>query len=238
MGKALFVIGTDTGVGKTIISAIIISALRRKGLSVCPLKPVETGCRKRGGSIIPEDSRFLSSICGNLPIKQVNTYCFRYPLAPAVAAEFDNKKINIKHILTNIQKAKEKFDIVIVEGAGGLLVPLTWDVTFLDLVSQMRIPIIIVAANKLGTINHTLLTVQLAKIRNINIIGIVLNTIHKNRDLSRKTNAYAIEKLAKVPIIGEIPFIERIKSRNACFFADLSTKYLNLDLITDSLGFK
>lgn len=238
MGKFLFITGTDTGVGKTITAAAIISALKKEGISVCPLKPVETGCPKKDKTLVPEDSLFLSSLCDDLQIDELNIYRFQDPLAPAVAAEINRKEININYIITTLRKAADKFDIVVIEGAGGIMVPLTWKATFLDLVSQMKIPVIVVSANKLGTINHTLLTIHALKMRGLDIIGIILNTVNNLRDPSRKTNAYVIRKLTKVPIIGEIPYIKQIGKKKASFFYDLSLKYLNVDLVIKSLGLK
>ncbi len=204
MNKAVFITGTDTGVGKTFVSLGLIRAMRVLGLSVCPMKPVETGCRNKKGELIPEDAVNLINASGvDEPLDIINPYRFSPPLAPSVAAEIEGKKIERKKIFSAFKKLSPEYDLLIVEGAGGIMVPVYKKYLFLDLAGDLNLPVIIVARPGLGTINHTLLTIDAARNRGLNVLGVIINYADATRNrLAEKTNPGVIERVGGVPLLG------------------------------------
>ena len=205
--KGLFITGTDTGVGKTRVTAILAVALRRCGLRVGVMKPVETGCLIEKGQLLAQDSHFLRQISGcTAPPEIVTPYTFREPLAPAVAAQHAGQEIDLDHIARCYAKLTAEHDIVLVEGAGGLLVPLTRQENFLDLATRLDLPMLVVARNVLGTINHTALTVIVASQR-CQVLGIILNTVTAEaQDTSQASNAEALRIWGRAPLLGVLPY--------------------------------
>ncbi|MEK6692038.1 MAG: dethiobiotin synthase [Nitrospirota bacterium] len=231
MTKGIFITGTDTCIGKTVISGALAIALKEMGYDVGVMKPIETGCRRSGKKLIPSDAIFLKKTSGSRDsLDLINPYRFKRPLAPAVASELEGVKIDISRILRSFELLKKRHDIVIVEGAGGILVPINKDYFFLDLIRDMGIPIIIVARPGLGTINHTLLTIRCAREHGIPVIGFIIN--HSNRskpDPSEVTNPLVIKRLSNIPLIGVFPFIpdlkgepQKLRKINLCKILDIS----------------
>ena len=215
MGKGVFVTGTDTGVGKTIVTASLVSLLIDDGFDAGVMKPVETGCPKKNGRLVPRDAAFLRVVSESKDsLSLINPYRFSKPLAPLIAAEIDHKQIKIRKISLAYEKLKKKHDITFVEGAGGLLVPLTGKLTNLDLILKLALPIIVVVGSKLGAVNHTLLTLNWARKNGIKIIGLVINQPNRSpspgKSLAEKTNPMLIRSFARVPILGEVPHIPSI----------------------------
>jgi dethiobiotin synthetase len=205
--SGLFITGTDTGVGKTYVSAGIATALRRRGVETGVMKPAETGCRMRSGRLVPRDALLLmrSARCLNDPLSLVNPFRFRSPLAPSIAAERDGRKIYPRKILHAFHALQKRHDFMIVEGAGGIMVPLSGRYTYRDLARAMRLPVLIVARPALGTINHTLLTIAALKERDIAIAGVVINHTSDSRSgLAEKTSPAVIEKISGIRIVGII----------------------------------
>jgi dethiobiotin synthetase len=209
--KGLFITGTDTGVGKTRVTAVLAVALRQYGLRVGVMKPVETGCVEEDGQLLAQDSFFLRQISGCTALPEIVTpYMFREPLAPAIAAQHEGQEIDLDHIARCYEKLAAEHDIVLVEGAGGLLVPLTRQESFLDLATRLDFPILVVARNILGTINHTALTVTVAS-QCCRVIGIVLNTIAAEvQDASQTSNAEALQVWGGAPLVGQVPYVSEI----------------------------
>lgn len=208
MNKGIFITGTDTGVGKTFVSIGLLQAFRKMGFSVCPMKPVETGCRVKKGGLIPEDTGKLIRASGARELTNIiNPYRLWHPLAPAVAAELEGVIIKKKKILSACNYLLNKYDITVVEGAGGIMVPVYKKYLFFDLIKNLNLPLIIVSRPGLGTINHTLLTIEAAKSRGIDILGIIINYATKiKKGLSEKTNPEIIERLGKAPVLGIVPY--------------------------------
>jgi dethiobiotin synthetase len=221
VGKGLFITGTDTGVGKTFVAAGLIVALKAIGYTVCPMKPVETGCCVRNGRLIPRDTTHLIRASGiHEPVDRINPYRFRPSVAPSVAAGLENRAIHKKRIISIHKRLVKKYDITIVEGAGGIMVPVYREYLFLDLIKDLGLPLLIVTRPGLGTINHTLLTIEIATMRGIKVLGVIINhTTPKKSGLPEKTNPEIIEKLGRVPILGIVPNFKRpLSSRNIGVF--------------------
>lgn len=202
MGKGFLITATDTGVGKTFIGCCLMQAFSDMGLSVFPFKPVETGCEPE-----PQDAlNLLKHASINLKLNEVCPYTFKEPLAPMVAERIEEKKIDISKIEKLYRNALKRFDIVMVEGAGGLLVPITGRFTYADLANLLNLPLIIVARSKLGTINHTLLTVRLAQAQGLKVMAVILNQ-YEGKDTAEKTNPEVINELSHIPVF-RVPIME------------------------------
>ena len=213
--RGLFITGTDTGVGKTYITAMLALAFCQRGLRVGVMKPVETGCPIKCGQLQPQDSLFLRQIaCCTAPQELVTPYSFREPVAPAVAAQQEGRKIDLGQIAACYEKLAAMYEVVLVEGAGGLLVPLTEHQTFLDLAVYLNLPLLIVARNVLGTINHTALTASVASQRCC-VLGTILNTLDgKVQDESQASNAEALRRWGRAPLLGLISYIQEGTQEN------------------------
>lgn len=211
MVKGIFITGTDTGVGKTYVASGIAASLRSQGVNVGVMKPAETGCRKRSGDLIPADAIRLARAAGaHDPLALINPYRFHKPLAPSVAAELEGKKIQKSMIMKAYRTLLRKHDFMIIEGAGGIMVPLSRNYLYLDLAQAIRLPVVVVARPGLGTINHTLLTVAALKERGIAITGVVINYSDKHRPgPAEETSPGVIEKMSRVPVLGIVPYRSR-----------------------------
>ncbi len=194
MGKSIFITATDTGVGKTTVSAALLKVLVKKGIKAGYFKPIETGCQPT-----PEDAYLISQITGQT-LDEVVLYTFENPVAPYTGTIMEGKEINLHKIISHYNYLKNKYDILIVEGAGGLLVPIKKDYTFLNLIEDLQIPVLIVSRSSLGTINHTALTVK--ALEGKKIIGIIMNGF-SGSDISEKTNAQIIEEMTKVKVLAK-----------------------------------
>lgn len=235
MSKGIFITGTDTGVGKTIVSAAIIRALIKKGVKAGAMKPVETGCTPelrvksrelRAKKLIPSDGMFLKDMAEmDDSLDLIAPVRFEHPLAPMVAAELEKRPIGIKKIIDAYEALSKKYDFMVVEGVGGLLVPISkrqrakgkrQKAYFVsDLIKDLKLPVIIVARPTLGTINHTLLTVNQALREGLNVLGVIINRhMPPTGDIAEKTNPEVLKELCPVPIIGMLPYVEDITKKN------------------------
>lgn len=153
MKRTIFITGTDTGVGKTVLTALLTGSLRERGVRVAALKPVCSGGR--------DDARRLqAALDGVLTLDEINPWHFRAPIAPALAAKLENKRLKLAPVLAHIRSMQKKFDAVLIEGAGGLLSPLGVGFDSRDLMAAVGATPLIVAPNKLGVVNHVLLTLE------------------------------------------------------------------------------
>jgi dethiobiotin synthase len=187
----LFITGTDTGVGKTYFTAALTRALKELGREVVAFKPVESGC---GDSC--SDAEELSRASG---VRLSPVYSFKAPLAPAVAAELEKRPIDVEKIIKAIGELSSRYEITLVEGAGGIMVPITWSFSFLELSKSIGAEVLIVALNKLGVINHTLLTVKVCQSEGIGVRGVILNS-PEAKDESFYSNYESLKRLLSVPL--------------------------------------
>lgn len=209
MGSGVFITGTDTGVGKTFIAAGLATILRAGGYKIGVMKPAETGCPEQNGSLIPQDAVQLKEASGcEEPLERICPYRLPDPLAPSVAAERAGRKIDVAHLASLYRQISAKHDLTIVEGAGGLLVPLLPHYTYADWLRLTKIPLIVVAANRLGAINHALLTLEHASCLGLTVLGYILNHCDAAPTQAAGTNPAALRALTSVPFLGELPYIE------------------------------
>ncbi len=233
--KGLFITGTDTGVGKTVVSGIIISLLKTTGYSVGAMKPIETGCLKRDDILIPSDGFFLKNVSHmDESVNHVTPVALEKPLAPMVAAEIDGIDIDLQRIWKIFNKLKERYDVIVVEGVGGIMVPLKRDYFVLDMARDFGFPVIVVSRPTLGTINHTLLTVNYALEHGLDVRGVIINYSGPSQgDIAEETNPGVISELSPVPLLGVVPCIDRFDDES---LQRTALKYLDVDAIKRILG--
>ena len=232
--KGLFITGTDTGVGKTVVVAALISALKSRGIDVGIMKPAESGChRNEKGSLIPEDALFLKALAENTdPLHLINPYTFEQPLTPALAAEMAGVDIRIETIIAAYNALSKSHDFILVEGAGGLLAPLTKEERMLGLACALKLPVLVVAKNILGAINHADLTVRIAQAAGVQVVGIILNNPSLDSHPATRTNATSIQRWVAVPYLGEMPYLSSMDYNT---IGQAAEKHLKLDILFKSL---
>jgi len=200
--SALFVTGTDTGVGKTVTTAAIGWALAATGRRVAVLKPAQTGVEADQ----PGDAEFVLAALGSAqPPASAVPYRLRAPAAPLVAARAEGMAIDLGRIYDAYAALRASHDVVLVEGAGGLLVPLVEGVSMADLAAALHLPLAIAARPSLGTINHTLLTVEAARQRGLDVLGVVFCGWQPTDDLATRTNPALVCALGQVRLLGVLP---------------------------------
>jgi dethiobiotin synthetase len=204
---ALLVLGTDTGVGKTMVAGAIGDWFRRRSRRVSVLKACATGCVRRREGLVSEDAEFLAHHANaRFPLDVICPQCFVEPLAPAVAAERTAQPLDWSAIDRSIRAMAAESDVMIVEGVGGLMVPMDARHTFRDVASWLGAPAIVVARPSLGTINHTLLTLSVLREAKVPIIGVVINRYPADSaGAAEESNPRAIEKWGKVPVLCLVP---------------------------------
>jgi len=197
---SLFITGTDTGVGKTHVTAALLRELRRQGVAAAAFKPIACGAGGR------EDARqFVRLMDNEIPLDIINPIYLRRPLAPSIAARLEHRRIELDKIHFAFALLTTVFDSVLVEGAGGLLVPIKRNYFVADLIREMKLPVVIVSRLSLGTINHTLLTVRQAQAMGLRVAGIILNDTLGYRDLAERMNIKVVPELSGVPLLGIVP---------------------------------
>jgi dethiobiotin synthetase len=206
--RGLFITGTDTGVGKTYVACRLIAALRDRGIRVGAYKPVVSGCVAGPvGPVWEDPARLQAALGGDVPIERIGPQRFQASLAPPVAARLEGREVDAVLLRSGIDWWRGRADAVVVEGAGGLLSPVTETESVADLAVSFAFPLVVVARVSLGTINHTLLTLEAARSRGLVVAGIVLNhsTLPGSDDRSVESNPGELEKRCGVPILAILP---------------------------------
>ena len=193
---SFFITGTDTGVGKTYVTRLIIEHLRAEGRDAVGYKPIACGDR--------EDASILSLVSGGIPLDEINPVYFNAPVAPYVAGMLENQTVNPAELLAGFHHLAGKHAQVIVEGAGGWEVPLAPGYRISDLAAELGLPIILVAGNKLGALNHIILTVNAIRARGLTCAGIVLNQLGDEMDTAMITNKGVVEDLTGTRLLDHI----------------------------------
>lgn len=219
--RGFFITGTNTEVGKTVITRALARSFARRGLKVAALKPVES--RDDRG---PSDAALLRTAAKMDPDRDDNcAYSFSRPLSPHLAALRENRAIRREVILELVTRWRESAEVLLVEGAGGLLAPLSEELLYADLMSEIGLPLIIVAPDVLGSINATLLTVEAARSRGLRIVGVILNL----RATTELDNAAAIARHGGITILGKFPNAPVEADDDS--LAELAEKHLDLNCL-------
>lgn len=237
MNKGLFITGTDTGIGKTVIAGAIIAAFRSRGINTGAMKPVETGCVTVGKNLYPSDGAFLKKLAQmEEPLNYITPSCFESPLSPLVASEIEGREVELEKIRYHFRRFTEKYDAIIVEGIGGLLVPIRRNYYVLDLAKELDLPVVVVARASLGTINHTLLTVNYAIREGLSIAGIIMNfSRFPDGSIAESTNPNAIQQLTNIPLIGVFPYLPNLQDED---LERVAVKHLDLDRLLSYMELK
>lgn len=208
MSRGLFITGTGTGVGKTYVAALVAKSLREAGRRVGVYKPVASGCESRAGKLESPDAIALWEAAGRPgTLEQVCPQMFAAPLAPHLAARAEGRRVDPELLRSGLQFWRDSCDIVLVEGAGGLMSPISDDDYNADLADEFGFPLVVVAANVLGTINATLQTLIVADTfrEGLDVAGIVLNSPQKSSDdASTDSNADEIARRCVAPLLAQV----------------------------------
>jgi len=191
-----FITGTDTGVGKTYVTALAVKALRAEGKDAVGCKPVCCGDR--------DDAELLAAASGGMDLDQVNPVWLRSPLAPYVAGLLENRSLSLEDMVGPCRRLMDSHQTVLVEGVGGWEVPVGPGLKVSDVAVELGLPVVVVVANRLGALNHTLLTVQAVQARGLRCEGVVLNQLEDELDTAAITNKGVIEDLTGVPLLAHL----------------------------------
>lgn len=207
MNRGLFITGTDTGVGKTIVTAAIAVRLREQGVDLGVMKPVSSGCVRRREGLVSEDAEFLAKAADVPgPLEDISPIRLAEPLAPTVAAARARVELDLEPMWAAWRRLRRAHDVMLVEGIGGLLCPVTPRQSVADLAKTFGLPLLVVARSGLGAINHTALTVEVARARGLRVAGIVINRYHHETvDLAEMTNPDEIRRVTGVDVLGLVP---------------------------------
>ncbi len=208
--RGLFVTGTDTEVGKTLVAAALIHHHRRQGLRVAGMKPVAAGCHETASGWKNDDVEALLAASNvEAPIDAVNPYAFREPIAPHIAAKREGRTIDLDRIVAGFEALRALADLVVVEGAGGFLVPLNDTEDFGDLAQRLALPVVLTVGMRLGCINHALLTQEAIEARGLRLAGWIANRIDPRMSASEE-NLAALTTRLRAPLLGVIPYLEPV----------------------------
>ena len=207
MRRGVFVTGTDTGVGKTIVSAALIHALRDAGETVLPMKPVAAGAEERGGRPVNEDTAVLARAAGlgDEAFARVTPVLLREPMSPHIAAAREGREISLAPILAALEAALPADGFHVVEGVGGFLVPLGERLDTADLARAIGLPVVLVVGLRLGCLNHSLLTVRAVEAANLRLAGWIANAIDPGM-LVPDENVRTLRERIAAPLLGRLPF--------------------------------
>ncbi len=220
MNGSLFVTGTDTGVGKTLVASALAHLYAAQGLRVTGMKPVASGAFQEDGQWCNEDVQALQAVANTaLPAAWVNPYLLKRATAPHIAAREENVRIDIDHLAHCHAQLRQRCDMVVVEGAGGFMVPLDEHSNSDDLVARLALPVVLVVGVRLGCINHALLTQQAIRARGLHLLGWVANEI----DAAEPCRNAMVESLLSrlhAPLLARLPWRPGMEARQAAGYFD------------------
>lgn len=207
-GKGLFIAGTDTGVGKTVVAAGLVRLARKWGLRCVAVKPVETGCSIQSGSLYPEDGEFLREASENdISSDECTPFRFSIPASPARAAALSGSRIFVSDLVEHVHTVSESYDLIVVEGAGGLMVPIEANLMMIDVIQRLEYPVVLVARSRLGTVNHTVLSAEALRHREIALDGILLSSLDDEAGPEEPYTPRDIEDLVEDAPVSVLPHL-------------------------------
>jgi dethiobiotin synthetase len=203
--RGLFITATDTGAGKTYTTAAIARTLRGQGADVRVCKPVATGAEWIDGRWLSDDTRILAEAAGDSDHEAITPWTFPIPAAPPVAARSAGVTLRLDELADAVRRRAASGALVLVEGIGGLLCPLTETQTVADLATELGLPLVVVARRALGTLNHTLLTLEVARGRRLPIAGVVVCETTPPSGMAEETNVEELRRRIGVPLLAVLP---------------------------------
>ena len=210
----VFITGTDTGVGKSVITGLLARYLSEAGYSLITQKWVQTGSERGKGDIkvhlqmMGKKKEFFSYLPQMLP------YTFTFPSSPHLSARLENKRIDVRRIRRSFTALVQKFEFVLVEGTGGVLVPLSKRSLLIDIARDFHLPVILVIQNRLGAINHSLLSIEAVRARRMGLIGVIFNNLAQSKrenPLILEDNVKIIKAMGRVDVLGSLPYSENLQ---------------------------
>jgi dethiobiotin synthetase len=235
----IFITGTDTEVGKTLIAAGLVVALQDRGIDVGVMKPLESGALCFESAPIPRDAFYLKEIAGvQDDLDLINPYCFQAPLAPGVAAEQEGVEVDLQRIKEAYEELKGRHQFMVVEGAGGLLVPIAKGTLLPELIKVLDLPLFLVARSSLGTINHALLSLLYCQREGLEVVGIVINKSTPDADPAEESNPQYITQFGETPVWGSFPYLRDYAGvkGNRGFLTQLFTQHIDMKGLLKRLG--
>lgn len=205
--KAIFIAGTDTGVGKTVVTGCLAQYLSDKGHKVITQKWIQTGCNSKVSSDIKTHLEIMGQDISQIKpyLPYVSPYIFKLPSSAHLASAAEKKRIDIKKIIKSLEFLSKRFDFVLVEGLGGAAVPINNKVLMIDLVRKLDLPVLLVVGNKLGAINHALLTLEALRLRKIKVLGLLFNNLGRENKVL-EDNPRIVQAFAKEKVFGTLPY--------------------------------
>ncbi len=236
MLNGLFITGTDTGVGKTIVAATLAYALRQRKVNFGYIKPMESGIADNDYLLQKSDAALVRK-AGNLSetLNEIVPFTFKEPLAPLMAARREGVKITKNNLLNSIKERINPERLTIIEGAGGLLAPLCENYLILDLIKELQFATLVVCRTALGSVNHTLLTLDRLRQEKINVVGIIANHVTSGNDIAAATFITQLSEFDQVPILGELIYINDFHT-NASTWQNLAS-HIDLETLLNQTHF-
>lgn len=229
MGKGFFITGTDTDIGKTRSALALMVALQQRGLNVCGMKPVSAGCQVTNTGLVNEDALLLQQHASKeLPYAVVNPYAWGSAIAPHIAAQRAASEMTLAPIRSAYQTIAAQCDVVIVEGAGGWLVPLNATQTMADIALELTLPVILVVGVRLGCLNHALLSMESIKNKGCRMAGWIANYLSESSEVTQQNVEYLVEKI-EAPLLGCFPFQKEASIVELAI--NLNNNFFNLKII-------
>ena len=233
--SGFFITGTDTGVGKTFATCALMHALRLRDIVVAPMKPIAAGVTTSAaakinfnGTSINEDVALMMEASGHrFPLHAVNPYCFREAIAPHIAARHENIEVDLSVIRIAYRQLSESAAVVLVEGAGGFLVPLSDSESMALIPSALQLPVVVVVGMRLGCINHALLTVEAIRARGLTLAGWIASTCNGTMN-AHDENLSTLKRLIEAPLLGELPHFQSGDTLQA---ARIAASHLHTELL-------
>lgn len=240
--RGLFVTATGTDIGKTMITGAIAAALKARGMNVGVFKPLASGgVLDQSGKLVAGDATFLMR-AASIPERlrqEVNAVCLAPALTPAVAAKHSNVAIDMEQIITDLLKNAQKYDLVLVEGVGGITAPLWEDYLVVHLMQRLNLPAVIVSEAGLGAINHLVLTDAYAKSHQVEVKGIILNRwAPEKAGILEESNMFYMQRLTGLPLLGKMPLLKTlcVEESRIDGLAAAAEAHLDIDALLRSIG--
>lgn len=231
----IFITGTDTDVGKTMVSCAIAAALSKRGLRVGVAKPIETGAvANEQGHLVGHDCAKLAAAAGSLQLpEELASYLFREPAAPLVAAAAEHAHVDPTRLAADVRATAATSEFMLVEGAGGIMVPIAPDFTYLELAHELALPIVVVVGSRLGCVNHALMTLELLERRGLTTAGWILNNYNPADpfELAARTNRELIASFTAAPNLGTFHFVEESSRGDWAKLGTMAEQALDLDAL-------
>lgn len=225
--NSYFITGTDTGVGKTVVTAVLASSLRKRGIDVGVMKPIASGLAQKVG-FRSSDAEMLRKAAGMTEREDlVNPVFLPLPVSPYDATKMLNMKLDMKIVYERFEELRRAHQMLLVEGIGGIMTPITRDLFVADMIRRMGLETIVVTRATLGTINHTVMTVQMCKKYQIPVRGLVINYFDEKGEPAERNAPSTLREVTDTPVLGTIPFVKDYQRPED--MEDLVEKRIDLD---------